>query len=209
MTALWIILGILLILWLLLMLRLSLTVSYRDTLCIRATLAGLPLWQYPKKKKAPRPSYRLPKRQKQKKRVKATPSVARTPQEKTLVKSLGTIRRFLAYALKKFGKHLRLRATRIIIRVGSDDAAKTAMLFGAVNQGVAAILEILDQAGKWRGLKRAQVSVQPDFCATATTADIEISLSLSVGQLASIALGTLWLAFKARLGNKKKQKQDK
>ena len=92
----------------------------------------------------------------------------------------------------RFAHHVRLRATRIVIKVATDDAAKTAILFGAVNQAVAAILEILDSSGKLQGLKSARILVAPDFTAEKTSADIHIVLSLRVWHMLDILLRAAW-----------------
>ena len=213
MTALLIILSILLALFLLLMLRGNVTVEYRNAVSVRITVLGIPLWQHPKKKKKiklsdytpekiakrkrreeRRQARKLAKKKKQlakKAKKGGTQPTATAPSEKRgLLENLGFIREIVTKLLGKSAKHIRLRASRIIITVATDDAAKTAILFGAVNQAVIALIELLDQAKKWRGLRDSQISVKADFTAEKSTADISITLSLRVWQMLSILFHT-------------------
>ena len=216
-TALLIILSVLLVLFLLLMLRASVTVEYRDAVSVRITVLGIPFWRHPKKKKkvklsdyTPRKSKRRKRREerrsarklarKQKRAAKgqASHGTAAPQKKRGLLDNLSLIREIVTVLLGKSAKHVRLEASRILITVGTDDAAKTALLFGAVNQAVVALIELLDQAKKWRRLRRAELSVKPDFTAEKCTADISITLSLRVWQMLSILLHTAYRYAKSK-----------
>ncbi len=188
-------------------------VEYGETLSVRVTILGVTLFCRPKKKKkvnvddyTPRKLARLRRREaakqarrakkqakknqrKQKKQQSASPAPEK---KKGLVDNLGVIRQLLTVVFSRFTHHVKLRATRIIIKVATDDAAKTAILFGAVNQAVAAIIEILDSAGKLQGLKSSRILVAPDFTAEKTSADIHIVLSLRVWHMLDILLRAAW-----------------
>ena len=188
-------------------------IEYGETLSVRVTILGFTLFCRPKKKKkvnvddyAPKKLARLRRREatklarrakkqakksqkKQKKQQSASPAPAK---KKGLVDNLGVIRELLAVVFARFTHHVKIRATRIVIKVATDDAAKTAILFGAVNQAVAAILEILDSSGKLQGLKSARILVAPDFTAEKTSADIHIVLSLRVWHMLDILLRAAW-----------------
>ena len=188
-------------------------VEYGETLSVRVTILGFTLFCRPKKKKkvnvddyTPRKLARLRRREaakqarrakkqakKSQKKQKKQQSASPAPEKKKgLVDNLGVIRQLLTVVFSRFTHHVKLRATRIIIKVATDDAAKTAILFGAVNQAVAAIIEILDSAGKLQGLKSARILVAPDFTAEKTSADIHIVLSLRVWHMLDILLRAAW-----------------
>ncbi len=211
--ALFIILSILLVLFLLLMLRVSATVEYREEIRVRVSLLGVALWRHPKKGKKIKLSDYSPEKlaaqqrreqrkwerklAKKKKRAEkkakksgtaSTPS--QPPKKRGLIDTLGLIRSTVAVLLGKSAKHVRIRATRIRITVATDDAAKTAILFGAVNQAVAALIELLDQAGKWRRLRDSEISVNADFTAEKSTADISLTFSFRVWHLLNILFHT-------------------
>lgn len=197
----------------LLSVRGRIVVEYGETLSVRVTILGVTLFCRPKKKKkvnvddyTPRKLARLRRREaakqarrakkqakknqrKQKKQQSASPAPEK---KKGLVDNLGVIRQLLTVVFSRFTHHVKLRATRIIIKVATDDAAKTAILFGAVNQAVAAIIEILDSAGKLQGLKSSRILVAPDFTAEKTSADIHIVLSLRVWHMLDILLRAAW-----------------
>ena len=206
-TALMIILAILLAIFALLMLQAHITVEYREALCVRISVLGIPLWQHPRKKKKVRISdYTQKKIEKRKKREakrlakkkrkqakkeqknQTRATTAPASPKKGLLDNLSLVREILTAVLKKTAGHVRLRAQRIIIHVATDDAAKTAILFGAVNQAVIAIVELLDQMKKWRGLRASQIAVNADFASQKSTVDISISLSLRVWQMLNILL---------------------
>ena len=230
MTALLIILSILLALFLLLMLRGNVTVEYRNAVSVRITVLGIPLWQHPKKKKKiklsdytpekiakrkrreeRRQARKLAKKKKQlakKAKKGGTQSTATTPSQKRgLLENLGLIHNIVTTLLGKSTKHIRLRASRIIITVATDDAAKTAILFGAVNQAVVALIELLDQAKKWRRLRDSQISVKADFASEKSVADISITLSLRVWQMLSILFHTALSYIKGKAKSKSTKKE--
>lgn len=227
-TALLIILSVLLVLFLLLMLRGNVTVEYRDAVSVRITALGISLWQYPRKKKKiklsdytpekiakrkrheeRRLARRLAKKKKQlakkAKKGEVRTTEATPPKKRGLLENLELIREILTTLLARFTKHIRLRATRIKITVATDDAAKTAILFGAVNQAVVGLVELLDQTKKWRRLRESELSVKADFTADKSIADISITLSLRVWQVLDILFRTALSYIKTKFKPTKKQ----
>jgi hypothetical protein len=83
-------------------------------------------------------------------------------------------------------KRLKIKTTKIIIAVGSDDAAKTAMLYAGVNNLVIAIVAFLDNYRKLKNLKKSNIVVSADFVSEKCSADIEISFSLRVWQIIEV-----------------------
>ena len=202
MTVLIILLIALAVLIALLMLRCNVTVEYRDALRVRISALGISLWQHPKKKKKVKLSYYTPRKFERRKRREAkkaakkkaskpSKNTAKSSKKRGLMENLGLIRELLGVILQKTAGHARLRARRIIINVATEDAAKTAVLFGAVNQAVIGLLELLDNAKKWRRLKDSEIAVRADFGSQKSSADIEITLSLRVWHLANVLLHTL------------------
>lgn len=208
-TPLIIVLSVLLLLFVLLMIRGHATVEYRDSVTVRISILGIPFWRYPKKKKKIRLSDYTPKKLEKKKRREARlqdkrkkrlakkakrrgePSAGSTPAKKRgLLENLGLIREILTVLIGKSAKHIRVHADRILINVATDDAAKTAILFGAVNQAVVGILELLDQTQKLSVSRSSTISVKADFAAQKSTADISITLSLRVWQILKVLFHT-------------------
>ena len=110
----------------------------------------------------------------------------------TLLDKLNLIKEILSVFLKSFSKYINVRIKRLYIRIASDDAAQTAILYGAVSAVVANILELVDSYTNLRSLKKDTVSVEPDFVSNKSDIGINISLSISVfGALVTLAK-TFW-----------------
>ena len=76
---------------------------------------------------------------------------------------------------------LTLRTRRIVVTVSTDDAAKTALLYGAVSAAMAGLIEFIDRSVarvKCRG--RDDVEVKADFVGGKTKADLDLVLSAQV-----------------------------
>ena len=195
MIAICIISAILLLLLTVALLPASLTVKYREEICAEVSFLGKSFRLYPKEKKKIKISdyskEKIEKRRKkaERKRLKAarkktaakksTESTAKKA-KKTPLESIGLIKELLSVLIPKTAKRVKIKASRIIVNVGSDDAAKTALLFPAINGAVLGLVTYLDNADKFVGLDKSTVAVRPDFVSEKITADIEISFSLRV-----------------------------
>lgn len=199
MIVLWILLGILALLGLLLMLPFRLHVVYQEDFSVTLRLLGVPIHSYPRKKEAPA---RRAKKKKQAKRTQEQPLAKSTGNKKEPTGVFTFLRRFLRILLEKCRGYLRVRVKRIRVSVATEDPAKTAILFGAVNAAVVYLLELLDRYGNWDGKKRAELWVQPDFTATKTVVDVHLVLSLRVWQMFAILLQTFITQLKEQEQNK-------
>lgn len=89
------------------------------------------------------------------------------------------ITRILSRLFNRLPEVLTLKTRRVIVTVGTDDAAKTALLYGAVSTGLAALLELIDRAiATVKTGDRDVVDVRADFVGGKTTLDINILLVL-------------------------------
>ena len=117
--------------------------------------------------------------------------------------------RALAAALvRKTGKHLRLRAARLHLRVATGDAAKTAILYGAVCQTLSYLLALLDHVTR---LKAAEpdVAVTADYLSEKSEADVHLIFSLRlIGALAILfSIAFAFLRTKSEQNAARKQKE--
>lgn len=217
MTAVWIILGIILFLFCLLMIRGNLILSYRDDFSATLSVLFLRFSLYPSPSKLVRPSDYTAKamakrRQKaerkiaklRKKEKKYTFKTEKPSAGKTIIQNLKLIRNLLSSLLKTSFGHLRIRSSRICITVAAGDAASTAILFGAVNQSVVFLLEILSEFGTLKQSRHDQLAVRPDFTADKTSADIRLVFSLRVWHLLDILFKVAITYLKSK--NKKSRK---
>ena len=89
------------------------------------------------------------------------------------------ITRILGRLFNRLPDVLTLKTRRVVVTVGTDDAAKTAMLYGAVSTGLAALLEVIDRnIATVKTKNRDVVDVRADFVGGKTTFDINILLIL-------------------------------
>lgn len=88
--------------------------------------------------------------------------------------------------LAKFGKHLYIHVKRLKITVASDDAARTAYIFGGVSQAVAYLFSVLEKAVKFKADSK-NICVNADFLADKMSQDVEIVISMRPGGLFLIA----------------------
>ncbi len=82
---------------------------------------------------------------------------------------------FFVNILGEFFNHLKIKIAVINIVVGTEDAAKTAILYGAFSQSVDYILEFLDNISQVKNVFKYDVSVYPDFLAKETSMNLDIS----------------------------------
>ena len=98
---------------------------------------------------------------------------------------------FLKSNLLKFLKYFRIDLKKVNIIVSTDDAAKTALLFGTISQATAYIIEILDKTTNLKKTKKTEISVLADFTSGKTTVDIKASLSLRIFHVIKIIFSLL------------------
>ena len=90
--------------------------------------------------------------------------------------------------LSRFGRHLQIKVKRLVVVVGSGDAATTAVVYGGVCGAVQGFVELLDNCLHVKYSRNAEIKVIPDFTSEKSGADIDIVLSLRVWQALDILL---------------------
>ncbi len=89
----------------------------------------------------------------------------------------------------KFGRYLRIKIKSLRVAVATEDAAKTAVLFGASSQLLSEFFRI---AGETRQVKiRGPVGVSYDFTRQNPSYDIDFAMRLRVYQIVSIGITAL------------------
>ena len=116
------------------------------------------------------------------------------------------IRAVCAALFRKTNKHLRLHAAKLHINVATGDAARTAVLYGAVCQSLAYLLALLDRITRLRAVE-PDVAVNADFLGERSTADVRLELSVRLGGALLILLGVMPAYVKAKLDRKQRRKQ--
>lgn len=184
-----------------LLLRLHFEIICADavTLRLRILCIRIPLYPTaPKKVKPAKFKHGYPK-EKEKKAPAEKKAVPAKPQEKIpLGEKIETVRLLVQKLCEKFCKHLRLDLSHIVITVGGEDAARTAVTYGIVSQGIVYLLSFLDTHLKVRKKRHGDIAVRCDFTAAQTTYDIRITASLTVWQLLDIGISLAYNYLKGK-----------
>lgn len=215
MTAFLILFSLLLVLAFILLIRIRVTIDYKgEDIKLKLHILGIPITLLPKKQKKKKIrisdySYKnqqkkLKKSKKQKPAKGKSNAKEETPKEKPpLSEAIPMIADIVKYLLGKFFGHLRIDVTEIKITVGSDDAAKTAIMFGIINQAAAALFDLLSSITNVKKNRKNEIAVYADFTSEKTVININLGFSLRIWHVFSIALGTLFRYLKNMLKSKK------
>ena len=210
MTALIILFSILILIALILLIRIKVIIYYRgEDIKLNLHILGIPIKLLPrkqKKKKIKLSNYSYKKRkkslQKKPKKVKKKKEKVNVNEKPSITEAIPTIAEIVKYLLKKFFGHLRIDVTEIKITVGTDDAAKTAIMFGIVNQAAAALFDLLSTITNVKKNRKNEIAVYADFASEKTVININLGFSLRIWHLFSIAFGALFKYLKNMLKSK-------
>lgn len=108
-------------------------------------------------------------------------------EKKSAISLLLTMREIIFDTIKRFPGKLRLEILRLRLSVGAEDAAATAIGYGAVTQAVGAALTLAEEHADVR-IKRDAVMILPDFLSGKLDADVSVRLSVRVGSFFGLAL---------------------
>lgn len=158
-------------------------------------------------KRAKKEAKKTAKRAARKKAHKGDGSPAEATQKKTtLLEKLRTVRALSAALLRRTHKHLRLHAARLHITVATGDAAKTAVLYGAVCQTLAYLLAMLDRITRLKA-PPPDVAVEADFLGERPSADVKLIFSISLGAAMLTLFSVAFAYLKAKADRKQRRKQ--
>lgn len=213
MIALWIVLGILLFLCALILIPVSIKIGYKEEVTLSVGVPGIYFPILPKKEKKAKPlskkkyeklllkdAERAEKKrladQKKVQKKKDTDKAKQAEKEQKAndaemadePSTISLVLRIVGGVLDTFFGKLRVKIARVNIVVGGPDAAKTALTYGIVSQGVAYLMELIATKTKMTRAKNTYVSVVPDFLAQKTTADLLIIFRLRLIDLLSTGI---------------------
>jgi hypothetical protein len=128
----------------------------------------------------------LKKKQKKKARIASGKQVAPNLKE-NLDMILALLKRLYEVTRGRIGINFR----KMHLRVASGDAAKTAILYGVIVQSVSYILNFVEE--KFTHVKRSPgaMSVEPDYTATQSGAEIDLICKVKIRHAISIAVSML------------------
>jgi hypothetical protein len=87
-----------------------------------------------------------------------------------------------------FAKKFHFHVIRIRVKVGSDDAAKTALLTSAISIALEPLMIFIDRNSNLHGLKNADIDISPDYLSEEISYDVKLAFSMSLGSLIYVLL---------------------
>lgn len=214
MPALIIIFSIIVLLALLLSLKITLRITYEDSLRVYLKVLFVKIRLYPSKKKEKKYPHSMSKRKARKikdslqKKSKPKKKKKKEKEEKPIEKNdlisiVSIITNFVKNFVITFTKAVRIKFSRMHITVASEDAATTAILYGAITQSVNVLFPLIDNIKNVKKLPSGkELSVRADFLTDKPTVDVDINLYVRVG-------GALKALFSAGIRTFKKAVRDK
>ena len=198
MTALFILLGIFLFFFLLFTLPLHVKITANDDVSVVARVLFIRYSLFPMTKRR-----KKPKKKKGGKGKGASPAPrkkkkAKKTKKKRTKKELWHLIRLLfkivTAVLKKMPRSVRIRLETFEITVATGDAAKTAVLYGAVSGLAWNLFDLLRNHIDFKVRKNASVGVEADFLGEKSKANIKIDFSTNLGKVLVLLL-TAGIAF--------------
>lgn len=122
----------------------------------------------------------------EKKAIKAKKKASRPPIPDMLSLFMRVIKLFFSGFFSKFHFHV----ARIRIKIGSADAATTAMLWCAISTGIKPVLMFLDKHSNLHGMKNADIRITTDYLSEEIQADVKLAFSLSIGGVLGVLFRT-------------------
>ena len=151
-----------------------------------------------KKKDEQKSAKKLAKKQAQeeKKKREKEPPLEHPKKKRSLGENLSLVGDILATFFSRFGHHFRIKTARLNITVATDDAAKTAILYGVAVQGVEYILALLDKLTNVDYKKNSEVNVGVDYLSETMSVDVSIAFAIRVWHLFDIIFRVAFRAIK-------------
>lgn len=213
MTGLWITLGIFLFFFFIFIIPIHVTVGLTESVSvmIRVLFLKIPILPRPpkkKKKKEKKPKKKKKKEKKpenkeKKKKKEKKPETAEKKKEKKKIKAstiVGLVRMLLnvvSALFKRLGRNFKIRVYAYEICVASEEAAKTAVMYGTVKTLSETIFLRLQESINFKIVKKAPVGIYVDFLDEKFKANVKIDFSISIAGVFGILFAAIGAAIKS------------
>lgn len=197
MTALIVILSIALLIALLLSTKVLLHIRYEESLTVYLRVLFVKIQLYPSKKEKKKHPHSMSKKKAQKikdslqKKPKEEPKKRKSKKKEKekepkeapdLISIISIITSFVKSFLRLFAGSVRIRSSRLHIVVATEDAADTAIAYGALTQAINLLFPMLDGIKTFKHLPRGkELSVRADFLSDTSKIDADVELYIRVG----------------------------
>ncbi len=208
MTALFILLGIVAFFILLLSIPVHITLKADTDVAVEARVLFVKYALFPRKKRKKKVS---PAKKTSKNTSKPAQNAKKTTQKpkpkRDILGLVKLILKLVVAVLKKFPRHFRVTVVRYEIAIGTDDAAKTALLYGTVTGLSANLFELLGKATRFRIKRNAPVNVYANFLSEKSEAKIVLDLSITIWGALVMAMAAGMAFVKAKMAGKTEKEE--
>ncbi len=205
----YILIGIALLLFLLLISKIKVFLSYEESLNIYAKFLFFKINIVPSKPRNKKKKATGKEVAQKKDDGKKGISGDTKPKEKSPMQRLFDVREALLILIKRFLGRLHFRFIVLKVNVATENAATTALLYGAINQGVSYLLETLKTISKVDVTKKSDISVTADFLSQKTDFKAKIVLYLHFISLVYVGIHAIKTYFKIKSTKEDKHGTDK
>lgn len=208
MTGLWITLGVFLFFFFIFIIPIHVTVGLTDSVSVMIRLLFLKIPILPREKKKKKKKKTKEKKPKEKKKTKEKkpkkkPEEAEKKKKKKKIKAstiVGLVRMLLnvvAALFKRLGRNFKIRIYAYEICVASEEAAKTAVMYGAVKTLSETLFLRLQESINFKIVKKAPVGIYVDFLEEKFKANVKIDFSISIAGVFGILFAAIGAAIKS------------
>ena len=199
MTGLWITLGIFLFFFFIFIIPIHVTVGLTESVSVALRILFLKIPILPKEKKKKKKKKKAPKEKPKKKKKEKKPEDAekkkKKKKKKKKVSDIAALVRMLLNVLvallKRLGRNFKIRVHAYEICVASEDAAKTAVMYGTVKALSETIFLRLQDSINFKIVKKAPVGVYVDFLEEKFKANVKIDFSISIAGVFGILFAAI------------------
>ena len=218
MTGLWIALGIFLFFFFIFIIPIHITVGFTESVSVMIRILFLKIPILPKEKNKKKKKTKKEKKSKKEKKPKEKKKKEKKPEDEGKKKKkkisandiVGLVRVLLNVIValfKRLGRNFKIRVYAYEICVASEEAAKTAVMYGAVKSLSETIFLRLQDSINFKIVKKAPVGIYVDFLEEKFKANVKIDFSISIAGVFGIlfaAIGEFIRSFIKMLFNKNK-----
>lgn len=195
--------SVLFVLFLILLIRIHVSVKVKENLDVYLKVLFIKKRLFTTRKRAPLPEGVTPPEKKKKEKA------PKEKNEKTDIFSLITLlKKIVIDIMKKIKRFLRIRVSSFDITVATEEAGKTAVLYGAVGGVADMIFGLFENAFDFKFTKDAKTGIRTDFLSDKTKADIDIDFSINIMQIFAMAFSALFIYIRNPIKKKKIQTEE-
>lgn len=195
--------SVLFVLFLILLIRIHVSVKVKENLDVYLKVFFIKKRLFTTRKRAPLPEGVTPPEKKKKEKA------PKEKNEKTDILSLITLlKKIVIDIMKKIKRFLRIRVSSFDITIATEEAGKTAVLYGAVGGVADMIFGLFENAFDFKFTKDAKTGIRTDFLSDKTKADIDIDFSINIMQIFVMAFSALFIYIRNPIKKKKIQTEE-